>query len=48
VEAEKILKNLKDVRFVYFSEKDVVRHKLVQEIIKAYEKFEKSRKDKRL
>jgi phosphate starvation-inducible PhoH-like protein len=48
VEAEKILKNIKDVRFVYFSEKDVVRHKLVQEIIKAYEKFEKSRKDTRL
>lgn len=48
VEAEKILKNIQDVRFVYFSEKDVVRHKLVQEIIKAYEKFEKSRNDTRL
>lgn len=43
VETEKILKDIKGVRFVYFSEKDVVRHKLVQEIIKAYEKFEKSR-----
>ncbi len=45
VEAAKILKHIKEVRFIYFSEKDVVRHKLVQEIVKAYEKFEKSRND---
>ncbi len=43
IEVEKILKNIKDICFVYFSEKDVVRHKLVQEIIKAYEIFEKNR-----
>jgi phosphate starvation-inducible PhoH-like protein len=43
-EVEKILKGLKDLRFVYFSEKDVVRHKLVQDIIKAYDKFQKGRK----
>jgi phosphate starvation-inducible PhoH-like protein len=43
IEAEKILKGIKGLCFVYFSEKDVVRHKLVQDIIKAYEKFEKSR-----
>ncbi|MBI5739927.1 MAG: PhoH family protein [Nitrospirae bacterium] len=43
VETRKILKDIKGVRFVYFSEKDVVRHRLVQEIIKAYDKFEKSR-----
>ena len=43
IEAERILKEIKDLRFVYFSEKDVVRHKLVQHIIKAYEKFEKGR-----
>jgi phosphate starvation-inducible PhoH-like protein len=43
VEAEKILKGIKDLCFVYFSEKDVVRHKLVQHIIKAYEKFGKDR-----
>jgi len=44
VEAERILTGIKDLRFVYFSEKDVVRHRLVQKIIKAYDKFEKSRK----
>ncbi|HDH05100.1 MAG TPA: PhoH family protein [Nitrospirae bacterium] len=43
VETEKILKGIKGLCFVYFSEKDVVRHKLVQEIVKAYEKFEKDR-----
>lgn len=43
IEIKKLLKNIKDLSFVYFSEKDVVRHKLVQQIIKAYEKFEKSR-----
>ncbi|MDI3534424.1 MAG: phosphate starvation-inducible protein PhoH [Thermosediminibacterales bacterium] len=40
-EVQSILKDIKGIRFVYFNEKDVVRHKLVQEIIKAYERFEK-------
>ena len=46
IEAQKILKGIKGLTFVYFSEKDVVRHKLVQEIVKAYEKFDKSRNNK--
>ena len=37
IEAERVLKNLSGIEFVYFTEKDVVRHKLVQMIIKAYE-----------
>jgi phosphate starvation-inducible PhoH-like protein len=37
IEAERILSNLEDVEFVYFTDKDVVRHKLVQLIIRAYE-----------
>ncbi|MBI4843889.1 MAG: PhoH family protein [Nitrospirae bacterium] len=40
VEIEEMLKDIKELKFIYFTEKDVVRHKLVQEIIKAYEKFE--------
>jgi phosphate starvation-inducible PhoH-like protein len=36
-EAETILANLEGIEFVYFSEKDAVRHKLVQMIVKAYE-----------
>lgn len=41
IEIENVLRGIEGIRFVYFSEKDVVRHKLVQEIVKAYEKFEK-------
>ncbi len=37
-EAVSILKNIKDIAIIKFSEKDVVRHHLVQEIIKAYER----------
>ena len=37
IEAERVLKDLAGIEFVYFTEKDVVRHKLVQMIIKAYE-----------
>ncbi len=36
-EAEIILKDLEGIEFVYFTDKDVVRHKLVQMIVKAYE-----------
>lgn len=43
-EAVKILKNIKDIKHVTFSEKDVVRHKLVQDIIKAYEKNEEAKR----
>ena len=43
VEAEKLLKGISGLCFIYFSDRDVVRHRLVQKIIKAYEKFEKSR-----
>jgi phosphate starvation-inducible protein PhoH and related proteins len=39
--AEKILNDIDGIKFIYFSERDVVRHKLVQEIVKAYEKYEK-------
>lgn len=41
VEALKILKDVEGIKIIYFSEKDVVRHKLVQEIVKAYERYEK-------
>jgi phosphate starvation-inducible PhoH-like protein len=37
VEIQTILKGIRGIKFVYFSEKDVVRHPLVQKIIKAYE-----------
>ncbi len=37
LEIEEILVPIEGIEFVYFSERDVVRHPLVQEIIKAYE-----------
>ncbi|MEF9475113.1 MAG: PhoH family protein, partial [Candidatus Mariimomonas ferrooxydans] len=43
IETEKILKGIKGLHFIYFTERDVVRHRLVQQIIKAYEKFERTR-----
>lgn len=46
VDAVKILKNVEDIQTVRFSEKDVVRHKLVMDIIKAYEKNEEAKKRK--
>ncbi len=41
VEIQKILKDVSGIAFSYFSDKDVVRHHLVQKIIKAYEKYGK-------
>jgi phosphate starvation-inducible PhoH-like protein len=37
IEAERILSKIEGIEFIYFTEKDVVRHRLVQMIIKAYE-----------
>lgn len=37
IQAKDILQDIDGIRFVFFSDKDVVRHKLVQQIIKAYE-----------
>ena len=42
LQAMRILKNIPDISICQFTEKDVVRHKLVQEIIKAYEKNEEA------
>lgn len=39
-EVIKILKGVEGVEFIYLTEKDVVRHELVQRIIKAYDKYD--------
>ena len=44
IQAMKILKNVEDISVNKFTEKDVVRHKLVQDIIKAYERAENKKK----
>ena len=37
IEVREILRDVEGIEFVYFDERDVVRHKLVQDIIKAYD-----------
>lgn len=41
VEIQTVLAGVKGIQFVYLTEKDVVRHPLVQDIIRAYDKYEK-------
>jgi phosphate starvation-inducible PhoH-like protein len=41
VEIQRILRNVQGIEFIYLTEKDVVRHHLVQKIIQAYEKNQK-------
>jgi phosphate starvation-inducible PhoH-like protein len=41
VKVQKILANIPGIEFIYLTEKDVVRHRLVQDIIKAYDRHEK-------
>ena len=45
-EALAILKNIEGIGITRFSEKDVVRHRLVQDIIKAYDKAEEEKRKK--
>ena len=44
VEATKILKNIEGIAINRFTEKDVVRHKLVQDIVRAYEQYNERKK----
>ncbi len=37
IEAERVLAGVEDIEFIYFTDKDVVRHRLVQLIVRAYE-----------
>jgi phosphate starvation-inducible PhoH-like protein len=46
VEATKILKGIKGLDIVYLSEKDVVRHHMVQKIVLAYDRYNAKKKDR--
>ncbi len=48
IEAQRILKGVEGIEFIYFNEKDVVRHRLVQMIIQAYEKNSKTNFEEKL
>ncbi len=40
IEVKEILRDVEGIGFVYFDEKDVVRHRLVQDIVKAYDRHQ--------
>ncbi len=46
IQSKDILQNINGIKFVFFSKRDVVRHKLVQEIIRAYEELEAEKQKK--
>jgi phosphate starvation-inducible PhoH-like protein len=48
VEAQRVVGNLEGIEFVYFTEKDVVRHHLVQMIVQAYDQHGKTRLENKL
>ena len=45
-DVERVLKDVDDISFCYLTERDVVRHQLVQKIIKAYDKYEQRKMTK--
>lgn len=44
IQVQGILKKIKGIEFIYFSQVDVIRHQLVKKIITAYEEFEKKKR----
>ncbi|HBL41390.1 MAG TPA: phosphate starvation-inducible protein PhoH [Ruminococcaceae bacterium] len=47
IEVVRILKNIDDIESITFNDKDVVRHKLVQDIVKAYQKYDERKKNEK-
>jgi len=46
VEIQKVLKDIPGIAFIYFGAEDVIRHKLVKNIVEAYERYNKTKKEK--
>ena len=44
--AVKVVEGIEDIAIHHFTDRDVVRHKLVQSIIRAYEKYDRERMEK--
>lgn len=42
IEVQSILKEVEGIKFVYLTEEDVIRHELVQRVIRAYESYQQS------
>ena len=46
IQATGILRNVKGIAFVQLGKRDIVRHRLVERIVEAYEKFDKENREK--
>ena len=44
LQASEVLKSIDDIGIMHLTDRDVVRHKLVQEIVRAYEEYNKSKR----
>ena len=42
VHVSKVLEGIDEIGFTYFNAKDVVRHRLVQKIVEAYDEFDRN------
>ncbi len=47
IEVQSILKEVEGIKFVYLTEEDVIRHELVQRVIRAYESYQQSTSETR-
>jgi phosphate starvation-inducible PhoH-like protein len=47
IQAREILKSVKGIKFIGFTEKDVVRHRLVQKIVRAYDRYDQQQASSR-
>lgn len=47
VNAAQVLQDVPGIGIIHFSEQDVVRHEIVGAIIRAYEKYDRARKERR-
>ncbi len=45
IEARRVLKSVKGIKFIQFTERDVVRHRLVQKIVRAYDQYDQQKAD---
>ena len=45
IEARRVLKSVKGIKFIQFSERDVVRHRLVQKMVRAYDQYDQQKVD---
>jgi phosphate starvation-inducible PhoH-like protein len=47
IEVQSILKEVESIKFIYLTEEDVIRHELVQRVIRAYESYQHSTSETR-